>query len=184
MSSHIPALGIANDRATTKVFWAFTFAVLTAVGAQVEIPHYPVPFTLQTLFVLLAGGFLGARAGAASMMMYLLMGLVGLPVFSGAGAGLARLLGPTGGFLLGFPVAAFVIGSLMSRESELWWTVVSLTAGLVIIFILGTVQLNVVLIHDWTSAIGSGFLLFSWWDAVKLAAATGILTAWRNHRMA
>ena len=88
------------------------FAALTAAGAQIEIPNSPVPFTLQTLFVLLSGALLGPRLGTVSMLAYLGAGAAGLPVFSSFGFGVARLLGPTGGYLLAFPAAAFVAGSL------------------------------------------------------------------------
>jgi biotin transport system substrate-specific component len=155
--------------------WVSGFALLTAVGAQVEVPHNPVPFTLQTLFVLLAGGFLGARNGFLSMSAYLLAGLAGLPVFSQFGFGVAKILGPTGGYLIAFPVAAWVVGTLTERRRETWWTVASLTAGLMVIFALGTMYLRATVMPTWSDAIASGFLIFSWWDVVKLAAASSIL---------
>ena len=77
--------------------WIVTFAALTAIGARVEIPHYPVPFTLQTFFVLLGGAFLGVRNGAVSQLLYLAIGALGLPVFSGGGFGIAKIIGLTGG---------------------------------------------------------------------------------------
>jgi len=88
------------------------FAALTAVGAQIRIPMVPIPITLQTLFVLLAGGFLGARWGAISQIFYLFLGLAGLPVFAGE-SGPMVLLSPTIGYLLAFPLAAFFCGSLI-----------------------------------------------------------------------
>jgi biotin transport system substrate-specific component len=89
------------------------FAVLTALSARIAlpVPGTPVPFTFQPLLVLLAGGLLGARMGAASQVLYLTLGAVGFPVFA-AGGGVLYLLGPTGGYLLAYPVAAFVVGSL------------------------------------------------------------------------
>ena len=94
--------------ARSQLLWIAGFAAATALGARLEIPHSPVPYTLQTLCVLLAGAFLGPRNGAISQLLYLAAGVLGAPVFSGGAFGLAQLLGPTGGYLkiLGvFPVA-------------------------------------------------------------------------------
>jgi biotin transport system substrate-specific component len=159
---------------SVQAFWILTFALLTAIGARIEIPHTPVPFTLQTLFVLLAGATLGARNGAVSMSAYLAAGLMGLPVFSGGGFGVGRILGPTGGYLLAFPLAAALIGSLLERGSGLLRIITAMLLGLLIIFSLGTLQLKIVTGMDWNSALAGGFLIFSWWDVLKLAAAAGI----------
>lgn len=156
------------------------FAGLTAVGAQIEIPNVPVPFTLQTLFVLLSGALLGGRLGAVSMGVYLLAGAAGLPVFSSFGFGVARLLGPTGGYLLAFPLAAFVAGSLSGTKPGVVRLALSMVAALLIIFSVGTVQLYLVYTHDWSAAFGSGFLIFSWWDLVKLTAAVSVARAFHR----
>lgn len=163
---------------STQMFWVFGFSVLAAIGAQIEVPHQPVPFTLQTFFVLLAGAVLGARNGAVSMGAYLMAGIAGIPVFSGAGFGIARILGPTGGYLLAFPLAAAVVGLLLEKNTTLVRTVAAMALGLLVIFSLGTLQLKVVTGMSWTSALVSGFLIFSWWDILKLAAASGIYQAW------
>ncbi|MEK6754745.1 MAG: biotin transporter BioY [Bacteroidota bacterium] len=178
-----------SEFAGAQAFWIATFSILTAVAAQIEIPTQPVPFTFQTLFVLLSGALLGKRNGFLSMTLYLMLGAVGLPVFSAAGFGLAKLAGPTGGYLLSFPLAAFVIGYLIlhrpvmrnDREgllqkfiTEYGWTIGSMALGLLIVFVFGTVQLKIVYFQDWGAAIRSGFLMFSLWDAVKLLAAAAI----------
>ncbi len=169
--SFIRYLDYTDRRAVSQIIWVCAFAALTAIGAQIEIPHHPVPYTLQTLFVLLAGAFLGARNGALSMIVYLAAGAIGVPVFSGAGFGLVRLLGPTGGYLLAFPAAAAAVGYLIHRRRSLLWSYLSMFVGLVIIFFFGTIQLNAVLLKDWSTSIGSGFMIFSWWDMLKLSAA-------------
>ena len=97
--------------------WAALFAALTAVGAQIRIPMVPVPITFQTFFVYLAGGFLGARWGAVSQFFYLILGLAGLPVFAGE-SGPALLLSPTIGYLLSFPLAAWLTGVLIASKSD------------------------------------------------------------------
>ena len=182
------SLSLTSERAVAQAFWVFTFAVLTGIGAQIEIPHHPVPYTFQTLIVMLSGALLGKRNGFLSMTLYLAMGVAGLPVFSGGGFGLARILGLTGGYLLSFPIAAFVIGFLLSRKTPCrdaqdgfrklvfssTWTFFSLFTGLLIIFLFGTVQLYVVYFKDWNGAFNAGFLIFSWWDLLKLTAAAAI----------
>jgi len=165
---------LSSDSTIPQVFWISTFAVLTAVGAQIEIPHQPVPYTFQTLVVLLAGAMLGPRNGFLSMMMYLTMGAVGLPVYSGAGFGFVRILGPTGGYLLAFPLAAALVGYLVSKRRGFILTFAAMFAGLLIIFSLGTIQLNLVYFNDWSNAFKAGFLIFSWWDLLKLFAAAAI----------
>ena len=108
------------------------------IGARFEIPHQPVPFTLQTMVVLLAGAFLGPRNGAISQLLYLGAGALGLPVFAGGAPGFLHLIGPTGGYLLAFPAAAAVTGYLVTLRRSLFWTAVSMTVGLLVIFTSGT----------------------------------------------
>jgi len=181
--SNIGGTGIITGdrtRTLTRVIQVLLFAGLTAVGAQVEIPHAPVPYTLQTLFVLLSGALLGPWLGACSMVVYLAAGAAGLPVFSSLGFGFARLVGPTGGYLLAFPAAAFVVGYLAGSRPNIARLALAMTAALLVIFSLGTVQLNLVWYHDWQSSFSNGFLIFSWWDVVKLAGAASIARAFRN----
>jgi biotin transporter BioY len=158
-------IALRSEHIVAQGFWIVSFAIFTAIGAQIEIPHQPVPFTLQTFFVLLSGGLLGRRNGFLSMLMYLGLGALGLPVFSASSAGVARLLGPTGGYLLSFPVAAFVVGYLVSLRPQAMqggnqslgqslaqyaWGMAAMAAGLILIFFVGTVQLNSVYFHNWT----------------------------------
>jgi biotin transport system substrate-specific component len=122
MSTTSATVAVSTARAThaSWVRWFFALAVfplLIAVGAQVRIPMPGtlVPFTLQTLFVFLAGGFLGAPASLASCGMYLLLGCLQVPVFAGKITGFGYLLGPTGGYLLGFLISAPLIAALLRR---------------------------------------------------------------------
>lgn len=154
-----------------QLLWIVSFAVATAVAARVEIPHQPVPYTLQTMVVLLSGAFLGARNGAISQSVYLLSGALGVPVFSAGGFGFATLFGPTGGYLLAFPAAAAITGYLVQQRRTLAWSFISMTIGLMLIFACGTIQLFAVVFRNWSDALVGGFLIFSWWDALKLAAA-------------
>jgi biotin transport system substrate-specific component len=174
---------LGSEHVVAQIFWVVTFALGTAISAQLVIPHQPVPYTFQTFVVILAGGLLGSRNGFLSMLLYLGLGLAGMPVFAGGGLGLAKLIGPTGGYLLSFPVTAFVVGTLvthhpasLSSKSVLSyaWTFSGMMAGLLVTFALGTLQLNLIYFHNWTLSIQSGFLIFSPWDVLKLVAATTI----------
>ncbi len=156
------------------MLWIAGFAAATAAGARLEIPHAPVPFTLQTFMVLLAGAFLGPRNGALSQLLYLGAGVLGLPVFSGGAFGLAVLLGPTGGYLLAFPAAAALAGYLVRQGGSLTWHLLGMAAALALIFAAGTAQLYAVALHDAGAAVAAGLLIFSWWDLLKLAAAAMI----------
>lgn len=191
----VRSLALKNDSAVARAFWIATFTILTGIGAQFEIAHQPVPYTLQTLFVILAGGMLGKRDGALSMILYVVLGLFGLPVFSGGGFGVARLIGPTGGYILAFPAAAYVVGSIIERLPDrvqdsgngmirllatYGWLVGGMGAGLLLIFSVGTAHLNLVYFHNWKAAFQSGFLIFSWWDLLKLGAAAMICREFRR----
>jgi biotin transport system substrate-specific component len=154
-----------------RVFGIIFFAGLTALGAQIQIPVEPVPFTFQTIVVLIAGAFLGKFDGALSQVLYVASGAVGLPVFAGGTFGIAKLFGPTGGYLIGFVVSAFFIGWLIEYSKKFWWVVFSMFLGSIIILLLGTIQLNFVLFNDWTKSFKAGFLIFSWWDILKIFVA-------------
>jgi biotin transport system substrate-specific component len=158
----------------SQMMWVALFAALTAIGARIEIPYQPVPYTLQTVFVLLSGAFLGSRNGAMSQILYLLVGGLGVPVFSMGGFGISWLLGPTGGYLLVFPAAAAVVGYLLHTHRGLLWTYMSMAIGTMIIFASGTIQLYAVVFKNWNEAFTAGFLIFSWWDVLKLLAAAMI----------
>jgi biotin transport system substrate-specific component len=109
-------------------------AILTAVAAKIAVPlpGIPVPFTLQPVAVLLSGVLLGAAGGMSSQLLYLAAGMVGLPVFA-AGGGLPYLLGPTGGYLLAFPIAAWIAGAAASRWRGVPGVVLGAVLGLLVI---------------------------------------------------
>ena len=172
--STINILTLSEQNLRIRAFWIFTVALCMAVGAQIEIPNQPVPFTMQTFFVLLGGALLGKRDGAISMGMYLILGIIGLPVFSGGASGLAKIIGPTGGYLLSFPIAAFIVGYLTGLRNEYWWMLISMFVGSFIIFSLGAIHLNYVYLHSWINSFYAGFLIFSWWDGVKIVSAATI----------
>ncbi len=165
---------LVGTRALSQFLWVMGTAALTGVAARLEIPHEPVPFTLQTLVVLLAGAFLGPVNGALSQIAYLGAGLAGLPVFAGGMAGPLAVIGSTGGYLLAFPIAAALIGLLIRRDGGLLRTIGSMAVGLLCIFLLGTTHLYAFYLHKFPAAVSAGFLIFSWWDLLKLCAAAMI----------
>ncbi|HET9725553.1 MAG TPA: biotin transporter BioY, partial [Gemmatimonadales bacterium] len=119
-----------------------TLAVAAAAQVAVPVPLSPVPMTLQPLAVLAVGGLLGSAGGVAALAAYLALGASGLPVFAGGSAGAVHLLGPTGGYLLAFPVAAGVTGALASRGGVLR-TLLACALGMVLIHLGGVAQLAI-----------------------------------------
>ena len=155
-------------------------ALATAMGAQIRVPlpGTPVPVTLQVLFVLLSGLLLGARAGAASQMLCLGAGIAGIPAFAGSGFGLSWLCGPTGGYLMAFPAAAFVTGALSGRRSVPVMAAASM-AGLMAIYAGGTAWLMLSLRLTAAGAVSAGVLPFIGIDAAKAAVAVAAARAAR-----
>src|SRR2546427_21463 len=150
---------------------------LVAVAAQVALPlpGAPVPMTLQPLAVLLVGGLLGPSLGAASMILYLALGAVGLPVFTPYGLpGIARLIGPTGGYLLAYPVAAFALGKLSGDRRHRGRIALAGLAGIAPIHLGGVAQL-VILTGSAASAVRLGTLPFVIGDLLKLGIAILVL---------
>jgi len=159
-------------------------SLLLWASAKAEIPFYPVPLTMQTYMVLVLGAAYGWRLGGATVLLYLAQGAMGLPVFAGTperGIGLAYMAGPTGGYLVGFVVAAVLIGWLAERgwDRSLWRMLVAMTLGHAVIFLLGVGYLASVL-GSLGSAIEAGFLPFIWATVLKTALAAATLPlAWQ-----
>jgi biotin transport system substrate-specific component len=151
-------------------------ALVVALAAQVRIPlpFTPVPVTLQDLAVLTVGGLLGPVAGLAALVTYLGLGIAGLPVFAGGGFGLAWLLGPTGGYLLAFPVAAFVAGALAARAGFAR-TLLGAFLGMLIIHAGGVAQLAL-LNGDLVAAFQLGSLPFLPVSLLKAGLAAALVT--------
>lgn len=152
-------------------------ALLVGLAAQlaVPLPGTPVPLTLQVPAVLLVAGLLGPRAGAASMVVYLALGIAGLPVFAPVGPpGFARLLGPTGGYLLAYPVAAALAGQIVGDGRSWPRLSAALLLGLAAIHLGGMAQLAV-LTGDPDNAWRLGSLPFLLLDAIKLAVVALLL---------
>jgi biotin transport system substrate-specific component len=171
------------SRITMVGIVGFAAAVAAASQIAIPLPFTPVPVTLQPMLVILAGMLLGAEAGAASMALYLAAGAAGLPVFTPMGApGIARFFGPTGGYLLAYPVAAYVAGALTRRATTLTARWLAGVAGVVVIFAGGIAQLAV-LNGSVGRAVALGVTPFAALDLVKAwvaAAITGSRVARRD----
>ena len=179
------ALGVRRAALGTRVLAVVLGAALVALAAQVSVPlpGTPVPMTLQPMAVLLVGGLLGARLGALSMILYLAMGAAGLPVFTPTVPllGFARLFGPTGGYLLAYPVAAWAVGALLSPGgppgvSRTQWgrAALAVLAGLVLIHLGGLAQLAI-LTGNLSAAARFGTWPFLLGDLLKLIILVPVL---------
>ena len=163
--------------------------VLTAIAAQVSVPlpFTPVPFTLQPMVVLVGAMALGARLGLTSQVLYLALGIAGLPVFAASPMllpGAARLIGPTGGYLMAMPVAAFVAGALAERGFDRRYAtaVLAMALGLAIVFAGGVLWLGLFVqpARGVTGALGAGLGPFIVADLLKLLAAAAVMPGlWR-----
>jgi biotin transport system substrate-specific component len=154
-------------------------AILT-LSAKIKVPFYPVEMTMQTCAVLLIGAAYGSRLGLATVVLYLLEGASGLPVFTGTperGVGVPYMLGPTGGYLLGFAAAAALAGLLAERGylRSLWAAFLGLAAADVLVFGFGTVWLGRLI--GWDMAVAKGVVPFLLGDLLKVALAATLLIA-------
>jgi biotin transport system substrate-specific component len=157
------------------ITWVVSFALLTAVAAKVQVPLAPVPMTLQTAVVMLAGIMLGPLAGAASQALYLGMGLAGLPVFAGPLPGAAYLLGPTGGYLLAFVPAAAAAGWIAGPGSHtLRRLVLGATLGTAVVFTLGVSWLAVIFRLGGATAVAAGLAPFLLGAAAKIVMVVSV----------
>lgn len=156
--------------------YASMFGAMTAIGAWIIIPFPLVPLTLQTLFLSLAAALLGGYLGALSQIIYVCLGIIGLPVFAGGKAGFGVLMGPTGGYLAGFILGAFIMGTLIERRERpgFAWIAGSMFAGLIAIYALGVAQLMMAAMLTLEKALLVGVVPFLIGDTIKILAATYI----------
>jgi len=152
------------------------FTALITVGAYIAfpLPVSPVPIVMQNLFVLLAGLLLGWKWALASVALYLFLGAVGLPVFSAARGGIAHIVGPTGGYLVGFLPAALLVGLIAGRRSSLFRDILASVIGTLCIYACGVPWLRSVTGMGWTAALAAGLTPFLIGDVLKIAAAVAV----------
>jgi len=174
----------APVRATEQVCAVVLVTGLTAIAAQVSVhlPFTPVPFTFQPMVVLLGAMVLGSRLGAASQVLYLALGIAGLPVFAASPLlppGAARLLGPSGGYLMSYPLASFVTGALAERgfDRRYLTAVIAMAAGLAVVYAGGTAWLSIASpqARGISTALAAGVAPFIVPDVLKLFVAAGVM---------
>ncbi|WP_252700346.1 biotin transporter BioY [Natronosalvus vescus] len=179
---------VDGDVAQSFARAAVLAALISATAyVSIPIPFSPVPFTLQVLFVCLAGLALGPVWGPVSMLLYVTAGAVGLPVFANGAGGLGVIAGPTGGYLLSYPIAAFVIGLFVHRGTTLRdpatvslpTLVVSVVAGLVLVYGIGVPWFGWVQNVGMAEAVVVAMVPYLPFDLVKLAAAIAIVRSGR-----
>ncbi|AKF92458.1 biotin transporter BioY [Brevibacillus laterosporus] len=154
------------------------FTAITAVFAQITIPLPIIPITGQTLAVGLVATVLGSRYGTVSMVLYALLGAIGVPVFAGFSGGPQVLIGPTGGFIFGFIATAFIMGYLLEKTNYTFtMALIANLLGMAVTFLFGVVQLKLVLNLSWAGAMAAGVTPFIAGGIIKavLAAYVGII---------
>ncbi len=174
------ALG-GNDTLVRKLAMVLFGSILVGMSAQISVPMYPVPMTLQTLAISLIGLTYGARLAGVTLMAYLAQGAAGLPVFAGGAAGLAYMAGPTGGFLIGFVAMAWLTGWLVERGLSRGFPRLFLAAFIpaLLLFVPGVLWLWTVTPLDLERAVMAGAVPFQLGGVVKSAVAALIVTgAW------
>jgi len=174
MDAIVPGASLIRD-----VVLVIGFACLTAVMAQVSFWIGPVPITGQTFAVLVSGALLGSRRGALSQLSYLAIGATGIPYWFALGGppGIARLVGPTGGYLIGFVAVAFVVGWLSERgwDRKVWTAVPAMLAGEAVLYVFGLAWLLHFVPAD--KVLQAGLYPFILGDLIKVAAASLVLPA-------
>ncbi|HLG12996.1 MAG TPA: biotin transporter BioY [Blastocatellia bacterium] len=171
------------NRVVSKAIGVGLFVALTVASARVKVwlPFSPVPMTMQPMAVLLAGAILGPWLGALSQIIYLTLGLAGAPAFAGVpGAGIGVLLGPTGGYLMSYPPAAWVVGKLGGRSPGARRIGVAMLIGLAIIYAFGVARLVLFTEGDFVAAVNLGVAPFVVADLIKLAVAATIVVGLRG----
>ena len=166
---------------TRSVGLVIVFSLFIAAAAQFAIHIGPIPITGQTFAVLLTGALLGSRLGAAAVIAYLIEGAVGLPFFAGGGAGIVRFFGPTGGYLVAFPAAAYVTGAFAEHgwDKRYWTAVQAMFIGSVIILVAGWMWFSVITTTPFDVAFGITVKPFLAGDVIKIALAAAVLpTGW------
>lgn len=164
---------VVADRRARMAVAALAFVLATSFGAQVavRVPWTAIPFTLQPLFVILAGAVLGPRLGAGAIALYVALGATGAPVYSNGAGGIPWLFGPTGGYLLAMPAAAFVSGLIAGRDRGVVRTLIGLTLGVVTIYVGGVLQLLLLTGGSLPEVLAMGVFPFVTGDITKIVAA-------------
>lgn len=186
MAEQYESVELVGDNTVQYFAMAVVVAALTAAFAQIAVPYpfSPAPFTLQTVGVYLAGLLLGPVWGGLALLLYALVGAAGAPVFAGWGAGFGVITGPTGGYILSFPIAAAVIGGLVHRQVDpkqldtvsVPLQVVAMLVGLTVIYAIGSVWLASSTGQSLVTGLIEGGVVFVPGDLLKTVAVISLVT--------
>lgn len=156
---------------TKELVLSSLFSSMTAILAQISIPLLEIAFTMQVFIVALCGLVLGKKLGFISQIIYILLGLIGLPVFTHFRGGVGILLGPTGGFILSFPIIAFIVGYFSEKFKSKLGIIFGMVLSLIISYIIGTLQFCLVTNSDFVKGITVCVVPFIILDIIKLNLA-------------
>lgn len=159
----------------TKAVLSSLFVALISIGAYIALPlpGSPVPIVLQNMFIMLAALLLGPWWGLAATSLYLLLGTLGMPVFSGGAGGIAKLLGPTGGYLVGYLPATIIMGLIAKLGGRKFLTnIIACLVGLAIVYTFGVLRLKALLDLGWGKALAAGLFPFIAGDLIKIGLAS------------
>lgn len=179
ISTIYDAKSIVINKSFARAILVTGFVVMMSLGAYIRIPlpFTPVPITLQTFFVILSGAVLGKKFGSFAQISYVALGILGAPVFQGYGAGFLYFLGPTGGYLIGFVLASFVVGALIDRKEKshhLAYVMLAMSLGLFTVYLSGIAWLMIGHKFAFTTAVSLGFVPFIPGAIAKLITASWI----------
>ena len=157
------------------------FVAIISICAWISIPMVPIPITLQTLGVFITASILGAKLGTVSIIIYILLGAVGLPVFSNFTGGFGILLSPTGGFIIGFIFTALTIGIITSFKNSILTNTLAMLLGLLLCYLFGTVWYCIYANVDFITAVLVCVVPFLFGDAIKIIVASILVTKLKKH---
>jgi biotin transport system substrate-specific component len=167
---------ISQRKFITALVMTALFAALICAGSFIAIPIGPVPIVLQNFFALLSGLVLGPFLGAASVGLFIVAGAIGLPVFANNTMGIARLIGPTGGYIFGYLLSAFAAGFVLGVPRQggkvtVWRPALAAVLGILAVYVPGLIRLKFCLNLDWPQTFAAGFIPFIIGDVIKCVAA-------------
>lgn len=166
---------------TKKLIYCALFGAVISIMSLISIPVQPVPLNMALFAVLLSGGMLGKRYGTLSVIVYILLGAVGIPVFAGFRGGLAVLAGPTGGYVLGYIAVAFLTGLICEKTRKIKYTAPIMVISVMLCYVLGTAWYCYIMKSDVWSALTLCVLPFVPADIIKIVLATLVLYKIKSH---
>ncbi|MEE1043492.1 MAG: biotin transporter BioY [Clostridia bacterium] len=160
---------------TKKLVYCALFAAIISVASQISVPVQPIPINAGLFAVLLCGGMLGKKYGTISVVVYILLGIIGAPVFAGFRGGLGVLAGPTGGYVFGYAIVAFVTGMVCENTKKVKYTIPFMMLSVVLCYIVGTMWFCITTGNDFVSALSMCVIPFIPWDILKVVLASMVI---------